>query len=280
MTQYYMVKDGQRIGPHTIQELMKQGLGSATLVWRAGLTDWVAASQLPEVAALLTPPPPPVPPVPPVSPAPPMAQTPTPVEQTPSAQSQPEVTVAPSPSQAPAADTHYYAVVNGAEKGPLTLAQLGRAGIDGNSMIRIDGTSEHTAAANIPAVSDMLEARTQSPLYGTYTKLVSIVGANMLNVTNGKFILFDDYATVAPNVGMSVMMGNFSKSGYRRMHFGYEEIAAVVNGFMAKFSIRLTDGTVIRMSANGKKDLFAQIERRRAAWFERHGMPVPPLAAK
>ena len=272
MTQYYMVKDGQRIGPHTIQELMGQGLGSATLVWRAGLTDWVAASQLPEIAALLTPPPPPVspaPPVAPVSPAPPVAQT-----------SAPQPSVTHSTSQAPTADTHYYAVVNGVEKGPLTLAQLGRAGIDGNSMIRVDGTTGHTPASNIPAVSDMLEARTQSPLYGTYTKLVSIVGANMLNVTNGKFILFDDYATVAPNVGMSVMMANFSKSGYRRMHFGYEEVAAVVNGFMAKFSIRLTDGTVIRMSANGKKDLFAQIERRRAAWFERHGMPVPPLAGK
>ncbi|MDO5395510.1 MAG: DUF4339 domain-containing protein [Bacteroidales bacterium] len=65
--QYYMVKDNRRIGPAALESLLAQGLDADTLVWRAGLAQWVPAARLPEVASLLPalPTPPPIPQTPP-----------------------------------------------------------------------------------------------------------------------------------------------------------------------------------------------------------------------
>ena len=78
MAQYYLVKDGQRIGPLAIDQLTQYGLTPETLVWTDGMTDWVQASQIPEVAALLAPKPAPAP-APAPQPAP--ATAPQPVQQ-------------------------------------------------------------------------------------------------------------------------------------------------------------------------------------------------------
>ena len=90
MAQYYLVKDGQRVGPLAIDQLTQYGLTPETLVWTDGMTDWVQASQIPEVAALLAPKPAPAPaPQPAPAPAPqPQYQAPQPQYQQPQPQYQ------------------------------------------------------------------------------------------------------------------------------------------------------------------------------------------------
>lgn len=50
---YYYAADNQQRGPVTLEQLAHVGLKPDTLVWHEGLDQWVAASSLPEVAALL-----------------------------------------------------------------------------------------------------------------------------------------------------------------------------------------------------------------------------------
>ncbi len=80
MAQYYLVKDGQRVGPLAIDQLTQYGLTPETLVWTDGMTDWVKASQIPEVAALLAPKPAPAP-APAPAPQPLQQPAPQPVQQ-------------------------------------------------------------------------------------------------------------------------------------------------------------------------------------------------------
>ncbi len=69
--QIYVLINNQQAGPYdmpSLQGLVTQGvLQPVTLVWKAGLPQWVAASTIPELAGLFAPvpPPPPVPPTPP-----------------------------------------------------------------------------------------------------------------------------------------------------------------------------------------------------------------------
>ena len=59
--QYYVAVGGAQQGPYDLaamQALMQQGqINSSTLVWKAGMPQWTAASTLPELSAVPTPPP-------------------------------------------------------------------------------------------------------------------------------------------------------------------------------------------------------------------------------
>lgn len=57
--QYYMIIDGRQAGPFVAGELRYHGIRPDSMVWRQGLSDWVAASSLAELAGLFA-----VPPVP------------------------------------------------------------------------------------------------------------------------------------------------------------------------------------------------------------------------
>ena len=46
---------GQQLGPFEESELPSHGLTASTMVWREGMPDWVAASQVPELSHLLPP---------------------------------------------------------------------------------------------------------------------------------------------------------------------------------------------------------------------------------
>lgn len=66
---YFIVDNGQQAGPYTIDELVKRGLNSDTLVWAEGMTDWTPAWQVEELKNYLyaqqqAPTPPPVTPTP------------------------------------------------------------------------------------------------------------------------------------------------------------------------------------------------------------------------
>lgn len=50
---YYLIIDGQQVGPMPRTELLGNGLSPDTPVWREGLADWVKASTLPELNDLL-----------------------------------------------------------------------------------------------------------------------------------------------------------------------------------------------------------------------------------
>ncbi len=54
MDQYYYVDArNQQAGPYSLNDLIAQGITSSTLVWKQGMSGWVPAAQVPEVAAAL-----------------------------------------------------------------------------------------------------------------------------------------------------------------------------------------------------------------------------------
>ena len=71
--QYYVFVNNAQQGPYpmpTLQQMVQQGtLTKQTLVWKAGMAQWAAAQDCPELASLFAPTPPPVPPMPPTPPA-------------------------------------------------------------------------------------------------------------------------------------------------------------------------------------------------------------------
>ncbi len=57
---WYITRNGQNLGPYTLEQLMPNGLTPDSNVWRAGMGGWQAASTLPELQGLFSPPPPPM----------------------------------------------------------------------------------------------------------------------------------------------------------------------------------------------------------------------------
>ncbi|MER3417306.1 MAG: antifreeze protein [Gemmataceae bacterium] len=59
---YYLIVNGQQVGPYTLQEVTAQvqrgAVSGATPVWRQGMANWAAASSVAELAGLFPPPPP------------------------------------------------------------------------------------------------------------------------------------------------------------------------------------------------------------------------------
>lgn len=70
--QVYLFINNQQAGPYDmngLQQMVSQGmLTPQTMVWKAGMAAWAAASTVPEIAALFGPPAPPTPPTPPAPP--------------------------------------------------------------------------------------------------------------------------------------------------------------------------------------------------------------------
>jgi len=50
---YYIAQNGQPVGPMEATELLQHGLTLNSQVWNESMTDWVLASQVPELVALL-----------------------------------------------------------------------------------------------------------------------------------------------------------------------------------------------------------------------------------
>lgn len=60
-THWYISRDGQNFGPFTTGQLTQNGLTAQTHVWCNGMSNWQQASEVPELAFLLRPTPPPPP---------------------------------------------------------------------------------------------------------------------------------------------------------------------------------------------------------------------------
>lgn len=54
MSEYYILNGSEQQGPYTIDQLRGR-LTPQTYVWREGLADWIQASNLPELSAVLLP---------------------------------------------------------------------------------------------------------------------------------------------------------------------------------------------------------------------------------
>lgn len=52
MTQYYFIKDGNKRGPFSKEELSRQPISSKTLIWFHPLDDWTFLSDLPELSGI------------------------------------------------------------------------------------------------------------------------------------------------------------------------------------------------------------------------------------
>ena len=52
-TQWYISQNGQQFGPFALNQLTQQGLTAQAYVWRAGMTGWQQAAELPELASVL-----------------------------------------------------------------------------------------------------------------------------------------------------------------------------------------------------------------------------------
>lgn len=59
--QYYILLNGAKQGPFTLEELYKQNLSRQTMVWKTGMPDWVMAKDMPELADLIAQLPPDIP---------------------------------------------------------------------------------------------------------------------------------------------------------------------------------------------------------------------------
>lgn len=64
MTTYYILEQGQKKGPFSLQELKKKNIQPTTYIWRLGMNNWTEAQEMPELSDLLQEIPPPVPPMP------------------------------------------------------------------------------------------------------------------------------------------------------------------------------------------------------------------------
>lgn len=49
-TEYYIISEGERRGPYTAEMIRQIGITPDTMVWRQGMDDWAAASELAELA--------------------------------------------------------------------------------------------------------------------------------------------------------------------------------------------------------------------------------------
>jgi hypothetical protein len=62
LTKYYIVKNGEKIGPFSLTELHNQYINNDTLVWYHGLENWVKAETIEKLSEVLEQTPPPIPP--------------------------------------------------------------------------------------------------------------------------------------------------------------------------------------------------------------------------
>ncbi len=62
MNKYFIARNGQKLGPYSVDELRQQNLTANDMVWAKGMSDWTQARHVPELTGLFpaqasTPPP-------------------------------------------------------------------------------------------------------------------------------------------------------------------------------------------------------------------------------
>ena len=146
--QYYAVIGGVQAGPFAKEALRGAGVTPDTLVWYAGLPNWVAAREVAELSDIFSP----------------SLQTPPPSEtiidiDQPAAAS-PTGGAYPDFGQGTAQQTQYlyYAHINGQQFGPLSASELIRIGANGETMVWREGLSGWVKASTQPELLSAFSA--------------------------------------------------------------------------------------------------------------------------
>lgn len=58
--QWFITRDGQNLGPFTVDQLIPNGLSPQSYVWRNGMAGWLQVNAVPELSGLFQTPPPPI----------------------------------------------------------------------------------------------------------------------------------------------------------------------------------------------------------------------------
>lgn len=130
MTEYYIIVDERQAGPFSREDLRSQGIRPDTLVWRAGLPDWVKASELAEISDLIA--------------------------------------VDAHYEDLSSQETpRWFAMIDGRQVGPYTVETLLSMGLQGDTPVWRAGMADWTAASLQPEIADRLR-QTPPPRVNPY----------------------------------------------------------------------------------------------------------------
>ncbi|MBE9117351.1 SPFH domain-containing protein [Lusitaniella coriacea LEGE 07157] len=113
--QWYIARNGEKLGPFTLEQLQQQAISPQTQVWQNGMSGWQPASTVPSLQAILltAPPPPPMP------------------------------------------QGQWYIAQNGEKLGPFTPEQLQQQGISLQTQVWRNGMDDWQLAATVPELSEL-----------------------------------------------------------------------------------------------------------------------------
>lgn len=132
--QYFIVKEGGRVGPLTKEDLKRHNIQGTTLVWRAGLDDWVKAEELMELSEILY--------------GNPTAGSTTNFPEPPSAPSAPH-----EPRK------EWFAMFSGVQAGPMTAFELAERGADGSTPVWREGMVDWGVASDYSELMEHIMRR-------------------------------------------------------------------------------------------------------------------------
>lgn len=130
-TEYYYITDGKSQGPYNKEALKVLGVDGETLVWRAGLPDWVKASDLDELKYLF-------------------------------ADNSAFGTYAEMPSDP------YFAMIGGERVGPFSIEGLIERGLKRDTPVWKNGMSDWMPASSRSDIMEVLDRRCGVPPYNPY----------------------------------------------------------------------------------------------------------------
>lgn len=137
---YYIIENNERKGPFLKEELHTKGITDQTMVWREGLSDWVKAEELDELADLFL-----------------------------SAESA-------FGTYAETVDEPYFAIINGVQTGPCTISELIAKGLNQETFVWRNGMGDWMKASTRPDIMAEINANCPpapeitNPYYGAGVK--------------------------------------------------------------------------------------------------------------
>lgn len=283
---YFIIIDNKRLGPLKKEELNNRGITPATMVWREGLTDWQAASELEELIEILSAPTPP--PMPddrkPVAEPPAFnPKAPSDPASEPDKKSGPDVPP-PSPFEpkakkrvAPLTPNLYKININGVEYGPMPKWELPMANVTPLTGVLEPGATQWKALSEVP---ELLAFYNNEPVEGAEEPVQYIVtfrAPGTIFLVSGTIRLYEDYICISPMRPQKAIASVFSKSSKSvKQHYGYEEIEGIIAGFgINRYILLRGDRKVLFGAVNG--NLLQDIYVHRQEYYKMRGIEPPVL---
>ncbi|MDE6532265.1 MAG: DUF4339 domain-containing protein [Muribaculaceae bacterium] len=122
---YFIIINNQQVGPFSKEELASKNITPEMLVWRQGMTDWKKAAEIPELADILS-------------------------------------SNYGYPNFGNNNDSRWFAMIDGVQRGPDTVANLIAMGLTPKTPVWKNGMPDWTEASNIPEIMSQF-MHTQAP---------------------------------------------------------------------------------------------------------------------